>query len=514
MPKNYIIGILSLQGGFVEIKNMLSLLSGITIKMINNENDINNVDALIIPGGESTTIINLIKENNLEECLFEFLKTKPVYGICAGLILLTNYFFVDLSINLKKNYFGRQNKSFFNKIELKNQALNYNLATDVHFIRAPGIINTNNFIENNIEELAKINNTIVAIKKEKILGTCFHPEITSDGYTWFLYFFQEICGFENIILKNKPNMNNITPWCRACLNSNEYNNNKSVKRSFLAFQQKGVIMDVVNKEQAKLAEEAGAVSVMALERIPADIILNNEIARSSDPKMIKEIMNSVDIPVMAKVRIGHFAEAQILEHLEVDCIDESEVLTCADEVYHINKHKFKIPFVCGAKDLGEALRRISEGASMIRLKGHAGTGNVLHAVRHARSVFSEIKHLQSIDDDEIFVFAKEHKVSVELLQQVKDIGRLPVVTFAAGGIATPADVSLLMQMGCDGVFVGSGIFKGENPLERAKAMVLACSQYNDPSILTKVSTGLGKGMVGVLNKDESYNLLTNDDDKI
>lgn len=504
----YNIGILSLQGGFKEINNILSLFDGIVIKYINNKTDLDDIDALILPGGESTTIMNLINETGLKNSIINFLKTKPVYGICAGLILLTEL--LELSISLERNYFGRQTKSFFDKISLKD-GVNYNLTTDVHFIRAPGIIKIG---DKDIEILAEINNTIVAIKTKKMLGTSFHPEITHDGFSWFLYFFQEICGFENVFNKRPPNMNNITPWCLTSLNNDEVNNNKSIKRSFFAFQQKGVIMDVVNKEQAKIAEKAGAVSVMALERIPADIILNNEIARSSDPKMINEIMNSVNIPVMAKVRIGHFAEAQILEHLEVDCIDESEVLTCADETYHINKHKFKIPFVCGAKDLGEALRRISEGASMIRLKGHAGTGNVLHAVRHARSVFSEIKHLQSIDDDEIYVFAKNYRVSVELLQQVKNIGRLPVVTFAAGGIATPADVSLLMQMGCDGVFVGSGIFKGDNSFERAKAMVLACSQYNNPSILATVSNGLGKAMVGVLEKDESYNLFTNDDDKL
>jgi pyridoxal 5'-phosphate synthase pdxS subunit len=267
-------------------------------------------------------------------------------------------------------------------------------------------------------------------------------------------------------------------------------------------------MDVVNAEQARLAEEAGAVSVMALERIPADIKKDGGIARMSDPKLIREIMSTVTVPVMAKARIGHFAEAQILEALGVDCIDESEVLTCADELHHIHKQPFKVPFVCGAKNLGEALRRIAEGAAMIRLKGNAGTGNVLEAVRHARSVFSEIRQVTSLRPEEVFVFAKEHQVPVGLVQQVRVTGRLPVVTFAAGGLATPADVALLMQLGCDGVFVGSGIFKGENPAERAKAMVQACSHFRDPKLVARVSEGLGKGMVGILDNGESYALTT------
>merc|ERR1719327_1504553 len=230
-------------------------------------------------------------------------------------------------------------------------------------------------------------------------------------------------------------------------------------------------MDVVNGEQARIAEAAGAVSVMALERIPADIKRDGGVARMSDPKMIKEVMAATSLPVMAKSRIGHFYESKILEALEVDCIDESEVLTAADETNHIDKRPFNIPFVCGAQDLGEALRRISEGAAMIRLKGNAGTGNVIQAVRHARAVFSEIRALSTMRDDELFAYAKELRVPVDLVQQVKAAGRLPVVTFAAGGLATPADVGLLMELGVDGVFVGSGIFKGENPAQRARAMV-------------------------------------------
>lgn len=265
-------------------------------------------------------------------------------------------------------------------------------------------------------------------------------------------------------------------------------------------------MDVVNAEQAKVAEAAGAVSVMALERIPADIKKDGGIARASDPRLIREIMAVTSIPVMAKARIGHFAEAQMIEALGVDCIDESEVLSAADELHHIDKRKYAVPFVCGAKNLGEALRRIAEGATMIRLKGNAGTGNVLQAVRHARSVFSEIRQLQNLRDDEVFVFAKEHQVPLNLVEQTKAIGRLPVVTFAAGGLATPADVSLLMQLGCDGVFVGSGIFKGENPAERAKAMVETCSHYLDARLMARCSEGLGRGMVGVLDDGETYAL--------
>lgn len=259
----------------------------------------------------------------------------------------------------------------------------------------------------------------------------------------------------------------------------------------------GVIMDVVTPEQARIAEEAGAVAVMALERVPADIRKHGGVARMSDPEMIDGIVNAVTIPVMAKARIGHFVEAQVLESLGVDYIDESEVLTPADETNHINKHKFNVPFVCGCRNLGEALRRIAEGAAMIRTKGEAGTGNVVEAVRHARQLFSDIRRLQNMDEDELFVAAKELQAPYELVKQVAEAGRLPVVNFAAGGIATPADAALMMQLGVDGVFVGSGIFKSGDPARRAKAIVAATTHYNDPKIIAEVSKGLGEAMIGI-----------------
>mmetsp|Transcript_7600 Transcript_7600/g.23046 ORF Transcript_7600/g.23046 Transcript_7600/m.23046 type:complete len:322 (+) Transcript_7600:112-1077(+) len=259
----------------------------------------------------------------------------------------------------------------------------------------------------------------------------------------------------------------------------------------------GVIMDVVTPEQAKIAEEAGACAVMALERIPADIRKNGEVARMSDPEMIKSIIDAVSIPVMAKARIGHFVEAQILEAIGVDYIDESEVLTPADEVNHINKHNFSVPYVCGCRNLGEALRRINEGAAFIRTKGEAGTGNIVEAVRHARSVNGEIRKVTHMDEDELFTFAKEIGAPFALVQKTKELGRLPVVQFAAGGVATPADAALMMQLGMDGVFVGSGIFKSENPKKRAEAIVKAVANYNDPKVLAEVSTNLGAPMTGI-----------------
>jgi pyridoxal 5'-phosphate synthase pdxS subunit len=258
----------------------------------------------------------------------------------------------------------------------------------------------------------------------------------------------------------------------------------------------GVIMDVTDADQARIAEEAGACAVMALERVPADIRRDGGVARMADPTKIREIQQAVTIPVMAKARIGHFVEAQVLEALEVDYIDESEVLTPADEAHHINKWKFTVPFVCGATNLGEALRRIAEGAAMIRSKGEAGTGNVVEAVRHMRSILGEIKRLKAADEDELFAAAKEHRAPYELVRQVAELGRLPVVTFTAGGIATPADAALMMQLGADGVFVGSGIFKSSDPAARAAAIVKATTHYSDPAILAEVSTGLGEPMVG------------------
>ena len=259
----------------------------------------------------------------------------------------------------------------------------------------------------------------------------------------------------------------------------------------------GVIMDVMTPEQAKIAEAAGACAVMALERIPADIRAVGGVSRMSDPHMIKEIQKSVSIPVMAKCRIGHFAEAQILEAIEIDYIDESEVLTPADEIYHINKRNFKVPFVCGAKNLSEALRRINEGAAMIRTKGEPGTGDIVQAVTHMRMMQSEIKRLQSLDKDELFNSAKELQVPYELALYVHENGKLPVVNFAAGGVATPADAALMMQLGAEGVFVGSGIFKSGDPAKRAEAIVKAVTNYKDSSILAKVSENLGEAMVGI-----------------
>jgi pyridoxal 5'-phosphate synthase pdxS subunit len=259
----------------------------------------------------------------------------------------------------------------------------------------------------------------------------------------------------------------------------------------------GVIMDVTDAEQAKIAEDAGAVAVMALERIPADIRADGGVARMSNPKMIKDIQKTVSIPVMAKCRIGHFAEAQILEALAVDFIDESEVLTPADEENHIWKHPFKIPFVCGCRELGEALRRIAEGAAMIRTKGEAGSGDIVEAVRHMRSVQSEIKRITMLDDSELVSNAKKIASPVELVRYIKENGKLPVPNFAAGGIATPADASLMMQLGAEAVFVGSGIFKSSDPAQRAKAIVLATTHYNDPEIVAKASAGLGDAMQGI-----------------
>src|SRR5450759_3830505 len=259
----------------------------------------------------------------------------------------------------------------------------------------------------------------------------------------------------------------------------------------------GVIMDVTNDEQAKMAEEAGAVAVMALERVPADIRKQGGVARMSDPAMIAKIKKAVSIPVMAKARIGHFVEAQLLEALRIDYIDESEVLTPADEECHIDKTKFKIPFVCGARNLGEALRRIAEGAAMIRTKGEAGTGNVVEAVRHMRTMNREIRQLAHMPVEEVTGFAKANGMPYELALKVRELGRLPVVNFAAGGIATPADAALLMQLGCDGVFVGSGIFKSADPLKRAKAIVQATTYFNDPKKILAVSKGLGEAMPGI-----------------
>ncbi len=272
---------------------------------------------------------------------------------------------------------------------------------------------------------------------------------------------------------------------------------ETVKRGLAQMLKGGVIMDVTNAEQARIAEEAGACAVMALERVPADIRAQGGVARMAPPEKILEIMDAVTIPVMAKCRIGHFVEAQVLEALGVDFIDESEVLTPADEEHHVDKHAFKVPFVCGCRNLGEALRRIGEGAAMIRTKGEAGTGNVVEAVRHARAVLGEIRRLTTMAPEELMTYAKEIGAPYELVCEVARLGRLPVVNFAAGGIATPADAALMMQLGMDGVFVGSGIFKSADPARRAKAIVEAVTHYNDPAIIAEVSKGLGEAMPGL-----------------
>lgn len=279
--------------------------------------------------------------------------------------------------------------------------------------------------------------------------------------------------------------------------SNRYELNKNLAQMLKG----GVIMDVTTPEQAKIAEQAGSCAVMALERIPADIRAAGGVSRMSDPKMIKGIQEAVSIPVMAKCRIGHIAEAQILQAIEIDYIDESEVLSPADDLYHIDKTEFDVPFVCGARDLGEALRRIAEGASMIRTKGEPGTGDVVQAVRHMRKINAEMRRVQSLRKDELFEAAKEYRVPVELINYVHENGKLPVVNFAAGGVATPADAALMMQLGAEGVFVGSGIFKSGNPEKRAAAIVKAVTNYNDPEILAQLSEDLGGAMVGI-NENE------------
>ena len=279
--------------------------------------------------------------------------------------------------------------------------------------------------------------------------------------------------------------------------TNRYDLNKNLAQMLKG----GVIMDVQNPEQARIAEAAGAAAVMTLERIPADIRAVGGVSRMSDPKMIKEIQDAVSIPVMAKVRIGHFVEAQILQAIEIDYIDESEVLTPADDLIHVDKTKFDVPFVCGAKDLGEALRRISEGASMIRTKGEPGTGDIVQAVHHLRLMNQEIRRIQNLRDDELYITAKDLQVPIDLVRYVHEHGKLPVVNFAAGGVATPADAALMMQLGAEGVFVGSGIFKSGDPKKRAEAIVKAVTNFDRPDILAQVSEDLGEAMVGI-NKDE------------
>ncbi len=297
-----------------------------------------------------------------------------------------------------------------------------------------------------------------------------------------------------IIVQEQTNYNNESGKAgKTVMEENRYELNKQLAQMLKG----GVIMDVTTPEQAKIAEEAGACAVMALERIPADIRAAGGVSRMSDPKMIKGIQQAVSIPVMAKCRIGHFMEARILEAIEIDYIDESEVLSPADDIYHINKHDFKVPFVCGARDLGEALRRIGEGASMIRTKGEPGTGDVVQAVRHMRAMNAEIRRIQNLRADELFEAAKQLQVPAELVQYVHEHGKPPVVNFAAGGVATPADAALMMHLGAEGVFVGSGIFKSGNPEKRAAAIVKAVANYNDAGMLAELSADLGEAMVGI-----------------
>ena len=505
---------LATQGGFAEHVQALQRQSNVEAVEVRTSFELGAVDALILPGGESTAIgMGLVDANMLDD-VKDFVKTKPTWGICAGLILLANELdegakqplIGGLDINVKRNAFGRQSKTAFRTMETANAAKECGDAS--WFVRAPAVTRVGDDVEvlasvpgDDVAELPD-EGAVVAIKQGNLMGTCFHPEISSDD-SWLRLFLNDMCGAESEALEPEPDVEVAAPW--SAINPKTEGEkgygSTAAKRAFAVFQKGGVIMDVVDGEQARIAEDAGAVAVMALERIPADIKADGGVARSSDPSMIRDVMDSCSVPVMAKSRIGHFYESKILEALDVDCIDESEVLTAADEEHHIDKRAFTIPFVCGAQDLGEALRRIAEGAAMIRLKGNAGTGNVIQAVRHARSVFSEIRAVQAMRDDELFAYAKELRVPVDLVQQVKAAGRLPVVTFAAGGLATPADVALLMELGCDGVFVGSGIFKGENPAARARAMVAACTHYKTPATVARVSAGLGKAMVGLLEHE-------------
>jgi len=503
------VGVLAIQGGFAEHMQALSRQSGVEAVEVRTPFELLACDALILPGGESTAIGHGLEDANMLDDIKEFCQTKPVWGICAGLILLANELdqgakqplIGGLDINVKRNAFGRQSKSAYRSLSTSGAASSAGEAA--YFIRAPEVTRTGDGVDvlatTPVEDASGASaDAVVAVRQGKLMGTCFHPEISSDD-SWLQLFLNEVCGASTEAISAPPDAEIAAPWMNQPTDLGY--GSEVVKRAFAVFQKGGVIMDVVNGEQARIAEDAGAVAVMALERIPADIKADGGVARSSDPAMIVDVMNSCSIPVMAKARIGHFYEAKILQALDVDCIDESEVLTSADEAHHIDKRCVDIPFVCGAQDLGEALRRIAEGAALIRLKGNAGTGNVIQAVRHARAVFSEIRRLQTMRDDELFFYAKEMRVPVSLVQQVKAAGRLPVVTFAAGGLATPADVALLMELGVDGVFVGSGIFKGENPAQRARAMVQACTHYNNPATVARVSTGLGKAMVGLLEHE-------------
>jgi pyridoxal 5'-phosphate synthase pdxS subunit len=564
----YRVGVLALQGGFQEHLHLLAHFNkpdsaaAIAPIDVRSAEDLSSVDALIVPGGESSAIRLIAREKNLIPALRAFTaEGKPVWGVCAGLIFLAREIegkdivrgdvltgeaalenIGGLDIRVTRNFFGRQSSSALMRMTLSDEAKAAGCSDVSHFIRAPAVDGgLEGGVGRDVQVLASIERSepaqvlaavqdVVAVRQGNLLGTAFHPEVTNDK-SWHRYFLLNVCHLHpealnlddrlpqhgaNMMMTSIGSSLQIPVACPLGLSADlllrEHGDLRarglqSVKNALPRFLQGGVIMDVVNAEQARVAEKAGACSVMALERIPADIKKDGGIARMSDPSMIQEILDTVSLPVMAKARIGHFAEARALEALDVDCIDESEVLTPADEVHHIPKAAFQVPFVCGAKDLGEALRRIAEGAALIRLKGNAGTGNVLHAVRHARAVFGDIRRLRSLSDDELCVFAKEHAAPLHLVELTRSLGRLPVTTFAAGGIATPADVALMMEMGCDGVFVGSGIFKGANSAERARAMVLACTYWRDPKMVAQVSRGLGKAMVGVLDNGETYNFV-------
>jgi len=511
----YKVGVLALQGGFAEHLEILKYFGDKVVGVdVREQKTLEGVDALIIPGGESSAMRRVAKDFGLVDALRSFGNSgKPIWGVCAGMILLANNIEGEdciiggIDINVKRNFFGRQRFSALRTMTLTGSAKAAGCSDISHFIRAPAV--EAGKLGKDIELLASVGANPVAVRKGTLLATAFHPEVTND-MSWHKYFLQDVCKCSATMKitplpEAGPNMMFGGADALAAGRAAPVLGSVSVRYAMPRFLAGGVIMDVVTAEQALIAEEAGACSVMALERIPADIKADGGIARMSDPQMIREICAAVKIPVMAKARIGHFAEAAVLDSLNVDCIDESEVLTPADEVHHIRKSQFAVPFVCGAKNLGEALRRIAEGAAMIRLKGNAGTGNVLHAVRHARSVFGEIRQLQSLDEDGVFVFAKENQSPLDLVMLTRKLGRLPVTTFAAGGVATPADVSLLMGLGCDGVFVGSGIFKGENSAMRARAMVKACTYWNVPSVVGEASVGLGKAMVGILDNGETYN---------
>lgn len=498
----YTVGVMALQGGVSEHMDALARAHVEAVKVRSVE-DLARVDALILPGGESTTLRVLLDQTPLLDALRKL--DKPTWGVCAGLIALADETLVGgLDVDIDRNAYGRQSATAFRLLDGDHGG--------AYFVRAPKITRVGSDVEIlarltpdtdseawERHENCKTPAEAVAVRQGHILGTAFHPEISSDD-SWMRFFLQEICGVDvpPAVHHSPIDATVNAPWTPPRSGTGTM----GAKRAFAVFQKGGVIMDVTTPEQARLAERAGAVSVMALERIPADIRAEGGVARSSDPHMITGIMDAISIPVMAKARIGHFYEAKMLQALDVDCIDESEVLTAADEAHHIDKTVVDVPFVCGAQDLGEALRRIVEGAAMIRLKGNAGTGNVAQAVRHARSVFSEIRRLQTMRDDELYTYSKNARVPLDLVKQTKAAGRLPVVTFAAGGLATPADVALLMELGCDGVFVGSGIFKGANPERRARAMVEACTHYTNTTYVAQISGGLGRGMPGLLEHEK------------